>query len=421
MASTCVKSCCGAAGLASLSAGMLRRRLSEHFFTCREIAVSANIETIAQMVGCSIATVSRVINNTDSVSNHLRQAILQAMREVNYVPRKRQAQRGDVHGGRPALRARPAAEAEARPALVDVLLHWRGALEHYSFPGGRINVDFVDDCADYTALQNTERIANSFFRTIIDGICAELTEWGYRPVLQMVTDLQDARRLQALYDQPLDGVIVTGQPDELLTSFLDGFRQPVVLADVPTGGRYPWVTVDNRLGMELAFDHLYESGHRKIGFLLGPQGNPVYAERYAHFCYHMVRCGLEIRPEWVYRGFTQVSAAAAWARPLLQTGDIPTAFLSSNDLVALGVLRAAAEAGVAVPRRLSLVGYDDIDAAAVVTPALTSVRVPTFELGRESARQLVLQMGAKRSLPIAPRVVLPPELILRSSTAPVAG
>lgn len=383
------------------------------------LVVSANIETIAQMAGCSIATVSRVINNTDAVSNRLRQAILQAMREVNYVPRKRLSRGDDGRKSRAGLRpvAASAGESDSRPALVDVLLHWRGPLEHYSFPGGRINVDFVDDGIESPSPQSTERIANSFFRTIIDGICSELPEWGYRPVLQTVTDLQDARRLQTLYDQPLDGVIVTGQPDELLSTFLDGFRQPVVLADVPASGHYPWVTIDNRLGMEQAFEHLFALGHRRIGFLHGPLANPVYVERYAHFRYHMIRNGLTVRDEWLYTGTSQVSTAAEWARSLFRSGDLPTAFLSSNDIVALGVLRAATEAGISVPQRLSLVGYDDIDAASVVTPALTSVRVPAFELGREAARQLVLHMGATRPLPVAPRVVLPPELVLRSSTA----
>ena len=373
----------------------------------KDAQATATIETIAGMVGCSVATVSRVINNIEPVSKPMRMAIMQAMRETNYTPRKRIAARAETHD-------------ETSPALVDVLLHWRGELEHYSFAGGRISVDYVDNCSDMSSLPGTERIANPFFRAIIDGICAELPLWGLRPVLQATTDLFAPHIRRSLQEPSLKGIIVAGYPPERIDEFLSTLNRPAVLADIPARGGAPLITTDSRRGIELSFAHLHELGHRNIGFLWSDPNNPVYLERLESFRFCMSRAGLTVREDWIYRGSNQVAAAAVWARALLERGDYPTAFMSACDIPALGVLRAATELSIPVPQRLSILGFDDIDACSVVTPALSSIRVPAVEIGREAARQLVLQIRAERPAAGGRRVILEPELVVRSSTAPTA-
>src|SRR5690606_5172684 len=104
---------------------------------------------------------------------------------------------------------------------------------------------------------------------------------------------------------------------------------------------------------------------------------------------------------------------------MLSAADRPTALLCQNDCCALGVVRAASRMGIAIPSQLSVIGFDDVDFAALVTPPLTSVRVNVREMGRRAVRELMIQMnGGAQPHACACRVRLIPELVIRESTAP---
>jgi LacI family transcriptional regulator len=176
-----------------------------------------------------------------------------------------------------------------------------------------------------------------------------------------------------------------------------------VTSDVEGGGR------------ELA-RHLIELGHRRITLLTGATPWPAGERRFRGFLEVTGAAGLEVpirrSPGW------NVEAARATMRPLL-TGEPPTAVFAANDVLAAGVLRAAADVDLEVPRDLSVAGFDDFDFATMVHPSLTTVRVDFAEMGEWAAETLITMAEGGDPAPI---VTLPTTLLARDSTAaPPAG
>jgi LacI family transcriptional regulator len=112
-----------------------------------------------------------------------------------------------------------------------------------------------------------------------------------------------------------------------------------------------------------------------------------------------------------------ISAGREGLREVLQQGSRPTALICGNDVLAIGALAECHAQGIAVPREISVTGFDDLDMSSVVTPGLTTVHFPTAELGTYAAQQLLARIAGK---PFEARVELPVELVVRGSTAPPA-
>jgi DNA-binding LacI/PurR family transcriptional regulator len=190
-----------------------------------------------------------------------------------------------------------------------------------------------------------------------------------------------------------------------------------VLVDLLCESPAPVVTFDNFAGISSAFEHLYALGHRSFGYLGGSQKAVAYQERLAAFRCKLAEKQLKAREDWIYTGSNHMVAVSAWAEGMLLK-EKPTAFLCANDFMAIALMKTAQTKGFAIPRDFSVLGYDDIDPAALVSPALSSMRVPTFESGQVAVQQLSLQikLGNRRARRGAV-VRLQPELVLRESTA----
>jgi LacI family transcriptional regulator len=164
--------------------------------------------------------------------------------------------------------------------------------------------------------------------------------------------------------------------------------------------------------------HLLDLGHRKIGLVSDaaedPFGFTSSRDRMVGMRRELAVAGVALPPEWVAHGEHGRYEARDLALRMLKGTDRPTAIFAASDTQALGVLAAAHEAGLNVPEDLSVIGYDDVEAADYV--GLTTVRQQLVESGRRGA-ELVLTEMALRSDP-APVINLPPELVVRSTTAP---
>jgi LacI family transcriptional regulator len=164
-----------------------------------------------------------------------------------------------------------------------------------------------------------------------------------------------------------------------------------------------------------AFDHLHALGHRKIGFI----GNETdLNERRMAFFARMGSAGLTVNPRWIYRGPQHIEPTVHGVAKMLAQSDRPTALLCGNDCYAIGVMRAATTMKLEIPRDLSVVGFDDIDASALMTPAMTTVRVPQAQIGLQAARQLLLAAQNGTTPQRGCSVRLKTELIVRQSTGP---
>jgi len=338
--------------------------------------------TLAQLcsrAGCSQATASRVLNGTTFVSPDVRERVLCATRELGYVPK--------------CARRTPRAPAPAGQPVVDIVFHRHTPAERLAFQDGHLTVEPPSDVPLDALLTEGRRLSDAFYRHIIDGAVEELGRHGCKAVLQANKDLKAPTMLADLNRPDQRGVLLVGEYSPDLELFVRQLRQPLALVDLMCDGWPDVVTIDNRGGMQAVVQHLAELGHRHVGYV-GGASNPSLVERRTMFLWHAQEAGLTVRPEWCCACSEQIADAAARVLPMLHRKRRPTALVCCNDCAAFGVLRAAEACGLAVPRQLSVVGFDDVDPAALVTPALTTVHVPMVQLGRVAVRLLLTQEAA---------------------------
>jgi LacI family transcriptional regulator len=218
------------------------------------------------------------------------------------------------------------------------------------------------------------------------------------------------------------GLIVVAHDQQPLDRLVDLHRSGLAVALVDTLGAVtdlPAVGADNYTGGLLAGRHLLGLGHRRIASVLGPLDHPYVRERWRGLREALREAGLEADPDLeAETGFEEVLIRTR-TRELLQLplNRRPTALFVYHDSAALAVLDELAQAGVRVPDDVSVVGFNDIDAAAHVRPALTTVRQPFADMGQRAAEILLGALDGTASDKASQRIVLPTELIVRDSTA----
>jgi LacI family transcriptional regulator len=257
-------------------------------------------------------------------------------------------------------------------------------------------------------------IGNPFFTDLARGAEATAEQHGLS-VLLCSSDgsvERQARQLRFLEEQRVEGVLITPVDDG--TADLAKLRArgtSVVLVDAAAPG-FCSVTVDDRLGGELAGRHLLESGRSRITFVTGPESVRQTRDRGIGLRRAIDAHGAASPREVVIGTLNGAEGYAATQQVLVQR---PDAVFCANDIVALGVLRGLLEAKVRVPHDIALVGYDDIEFAATAAVPLTSVRQPAAELGRTAAALLAAERDGGGGH-LHEDVVFQPELVVREST-----
>jgi DNA-binding LacI/PurR family transcriptional regulator len=253
-------------------------------------------------------------------------------------------------------------------------------------------------------------ITNPFFARVLRGAQREAQRAGYTVVL---VDTGNDRRweeqsFEALRAGPVDGYLLfeVMPPDGLERD------EHVVLMESKAPKRSS-VRFDSSAGAADAFRHLVELGHRRIGHLASAFEAPTFDEREEARRSVLSDAGLD--PDAQPRAITDITieAAKASAGPLLD--ERPTAVFCDDDVIAAGLYLAARERGLELPRELSVIGFDDMDFARVLTPALTTVALDAELLGSTAFQLLEDRFAGRRT---NRTVVLPAELTLRDSTAP---
>jgi LacI family transcriptional regulator len=264
-------------------------------------------------------------------------------------------------------------------------------------------------------------ITNAVFPPILQGIEASAAARGYFVFVTNVVDPALARPvLERMLAQRVDGVILaTATRDDPLVDFVTKAGMTAVLVNrADETGRLPAVVSDDRLAMKLAVDHLVGLGHKRIAHLAGPQHIPTGVGR---------RLGVEqalrdhrMKPFRVVECASYSREAGAIAmQQMLGAGAAPQAVVCCNDLVALGAYDALRQAGLRVPKDISVTGHNDMPLVDMVDPPLTTIRLPHRELGWRAAEMLFAEIDGHAMS--ASTVVLRPELVVRKSTgAPAA-
>jgi LacI family transcriptional regulator len=329
----------------------------------------ATIRDIASLAGVSIATVSRVLNDRPDVAPETRAAVLRVVREHGFSTNR--GARG-LSGG--------------RTGLIGVTL---------------------------------PIVEAAYFAVILSGAAEALYEQDMRMVL-CPTRHQHEREvtlLGRLMHGTTDGAVLTlpEESNEELKA-LQRLGYPFVVVDprVALDEGIPAVSAAHASGARAATEHLLELGHRRIAAITGPPTWFASTERLNGYRSALAAAGVLPDPELVHYSDFQEEAGEAAAGRLLDLPEPPTAIFGFNDNLAVGVMRAARARGLRIPDDLSVVGFDDLEQAAIVTPALTTVRQPLAEMGRMAISLLTRIVEGQRLEAL--QVELATRLIVREST-----
>ena len=323
------------------------------------------IRDVAERAGVSIATVSRVLNDRADVSVETRERVREVARSVGY-------------SADPAARAL----ATQRTRLVGVV---------------------VGDNAGHRDLSLV------FFGKVLAAISRRLAHAEYEALLQAI-DGGVQHRFDAAILIGLDG-------DDPLVAELSGHNVPLVGVDVRiSGGRTAFVGSDHADGVRLALAHLYALGHRRIAHLAGATNTLAGADRIAAFRRETDRLGLALSDEYIREGDFSSASGYRETCSVLALPERPTAIVAASDLMALAALQAIRDVGLEPGTDVAIVGFDDLEAAALAHPPLTTIRQDRQELGTVAAERAIELIEDPEADP--PATVLPVELVVRASSSP---
>lgn len=260
--------------------------------------------------------------------------------------------------------------------------------------------------------------SNPFFAQVIHGLETAISERGYSLILCNSDDEPERqlRAFDALHNRRIDGLVVMTTNADL--GFLDTVQArapslPLLLLDTDPRPGACAVADDSARGGLLAARLLAGRGFRRIACITGPARHPRSRARLIGFAEGLGEARMTLDPALLRESDLTIAGGYAAAVSLLD-GDLPPdAVFAFNDLMAVGVLRAAAERGLPVPGALSVLGYDDIELAAYLTPPLSTVRQSAALLGARAAELLIDHLEEGRPLPDL--LSLPPDLVLRDS------
>ncbi len=333
--------------------------------------MSITIKDVAKKVGVTPTTVSMVMRNDPRISEETRQKVLQAVKELNYYP------------------------------------NYIGQ----SLVKGKTNTIAV--------------VSNLFFAwfkmDILNGIGRSIFETTYKMNQYSTRDEIGEETLKdILYGKRADGVItISLRPKkEILNEFKNNNRPIVLIEDTVEG--FAGVKVDNLRGAYIATDYLIKKGRRKIGILTGEvaegRGGLNVLERIEGYKKALKENDIDIRKKIMLETvcYTFEEGRKIFDKFIENKKGIDAIFCAAGDIAAMGLIKRAQELGVRVPDDVAIIGYDDIVISSMITPALTTVKQPIFEMGKASVKMLISQMESDKKY-VDEVVIFQPELVIRES------
>ena len=263
-------------------------------------------------------------------------------------------------------------------------------------------------------------IGHPFFQDVLVGVKHGIGSRGY-DVLLFATEQPGSggdgahSYLRRARHHHVDGIVLMGvDPEDPEVAKLVEADIPLIGVDLEVAGaQATHVGSDNVGGARLAVRHLHRLGHRRIGIIAGPQDSKPGADRMVGFRAELQTLGAESHPEYEQIGDWYTDSGERAMQALLALPEPPTAVFAAADLMAVGAMKAARDAGLAVPEDLAVVGFDDIQLASLLNPGLTTIHQDKVGLGQAAARALLQQIENPDSTPAA--LTLPVELIVRAS------
>jgi LacI family transcriptional regulator len=248
-----------------------------------------------------------------------------------------------------------------------------------------------------------------FFGKVLAAISRRLAQSSYDPLLLHPSDIGLDHRFDA-------AVLIGVDDDDALVADLSSRQVPLVGVDVRcASGRAAYVGSDHADGIRLALAHLHALGHRRIAHVAGAENTLAGSERLQAFRSECEALGLELPDELVRLGDFSSASGYRETCVLLALPERPTAVVAASDLMALAALQAIRDAGLQPGEDVAVVGFDDLEAAALAHPPLTTIRQDRQELGTLAAARAIELIEDPEAAPRA--TILPVELVVRGSTS----
>ncbi len=329
------------------------------------------IKDVAQEAGVSVATVSRLLNDTGVVHPETAARVTAAIQKLSYEPN---------------LLARNFRRSESRVILI-----------------------------------LSPNITNPYYAHILAGIGDVFSNLGYSAVIFNTSDAPEREReaLEMLKRHRADGVILMANTlsSQEFKEYADQF--PLVqCSEYDPNLQLARVSIDNYLATQEAIDYLVGLGHRRIATISSENNYLSTHLRKQAYLDTLQRYNISLSDEYIKHASYDYSfkSGKMKAKELLTTDPMPTAIFCISDTLALGAVIAAQELGYRVPEDVTVIGFDDVEHTTMFHPFITTVAQPCYELGRHSAELLFTQIS--HASDYTREVVLPHQLIIRESSAP---
>jgi LacI family transcriptional regulator len=341
------------------------------------VSKKSTIYDVAAKAGVSTATVSRLLSNSGyPVSAELKQRILSAVEALNYTPN-----------------------------IVGRLLKNNRSTD----------IGIV-----------IPTISNPYYAMLILGAEQEARRQGYN--LFLCNSLRDAaterKYLESLFQKQVRGILIStvGENSALLREIQKYGMQIVTFDHDPANLHCSRIGFDYAGGAMMAVEHLINNGHKRIAFLSAPITKESRRDVLSGYKQGLQKNGMTLRNEYIVisrseeeleDGTYEFENGRRLAGMFLELTDRPTAILAINDLTAVGVMHELAAHNVKVPDDVSVMGFDNIEFSAMVSPPLTTIHQPAFETGRSACRILLDRLNGERSEEIS--IIIQPTLVIRKS------
>lgn len=327
-----------------------------------------NIKEVAKHAKVSTATVSRTINGSGKVSARTAERVRKAIKELNFYPNT----------------------------------HARTLVSGRSRMLGLIISD----------------ITNPFFPDLVKHFEDHAVQKGLEVIIAN-TDYKPKRMVECIrrmLERKVDGAaIMTSETDPALLADLTRRKIPTVFMDVGSNNDHSAnIIIDYAQGIHEALQHLFSLNHRRIAFISGPLNLHSARRRLEAFVSGMNARGIEVPPEMIEKGDHRIEGGVAAMRNLLRLKERPTALVTSNDLTAIGALGTIHDAGLEVPRDISLIGFDDISFARLTQPPLTTIILSRSQLAITALAALEKLIRKEESEPS--QYTIGTHLVMRGST-----
>lgn len=311
--------------------------------------MNVTIKDVAKIANISYATVSRALSGHKDVNENTRKRVLEICEQVGYLPN----------------------------AIA------RGLVTRSTNTIGLLLPD----------------ITNPYFPEVALGVEDEANRRGYN-VFLCNTHWEMARTetyFKLLLGKRVEGIIISPASDEtkkLVSIYND--RLPIVfIGSDPKEKDFNYVSVDNKKGEFTATEYLIKLGHRRIAFVGGNSNTSSYYDRVEGYKSALQKYGIEVDPYLIRSGSYSKECGHNAIKQFIEEGRVPTAIVTANDVVAIGIMEAAEENNLLIPQDISLVGYDDIAFASLPKIKLTTMYQPKYEFGKIAVDILFKKMGSE--------------------------